>query len=79
MPSPGVKCFQVQDQFPDKPDQVHKLVEGLTKYNKLIDFTRRQKKCQFETVMAEMANDPAIRELCSVLSEEFTEAENDGL
>jgi len=29
--------------------------------------------------MAEMANDPAIREVCSVLSEEFTEAENDGL
>ena len=29
--------------------------------------------------MAEMANDPAIREVCSVLSQEFTEAENDGL
>jgi len=45
----------------------------------LIDFTKRQKKYLFETAMAEMANDPAIREVCSVLSEEFTEAENDGL
>ncbi len=45
----------------------------------LIEFTRRQKKKQFETAMAEMAHDPAIREVCSALSEEFTEAENDGL
>jgi hypothetical protein len=45
----------------------------------LIDFTKRQKKYLFETAMAEMANDPAIREVCSVLSEEFTGAENDGL
>ena len=45
----------------------------------LIDFTKRQKKYLFETAMAEMANDPAIQEVCSVLSEEFTEAENDGL
>ena len=45
----------------------------------LIDFTKRQKKYLFETAMAEMANDPAIRKVCSVLSEEFTEAENDGL
>jgi len=45
----------------------------------LIDFTRRQKKYQFETAMAEMANDPAIQEVCSVLSEEFAETENDGL
>ena len=45
----------------------------------LIDFTKRQKKYQFETAMAEMADDPAIRKECSVLSEEFTVAENDGL
>jgi hypothetical protein len=45
----------------------------------LIDFIKRQKKYLFETAMAEMANDLAIREVCSVLSEEFTEAENDGL
>ncbi len=45
----------------------------------LIDFTQRQKKYLFETAMAEMANDPSIREVCSDLSEEFTEAENDGL
>ena len=45
----------------------------------LIDFTRRQKKYQFEIAMAEMANDPAIREVCSVLAKEFMEAENDGL
>jgi len=29
--------------------------------------------------MAEMADDPAIREVCSDLSREFKEAENDGL
>ena len=45
----------------------------------LIDFTKRQKKYLFETAMAEMANDPAIREVCSVLAEEFMETENDGL
>jgi len=59
---------------PELRDNFNRLVTFI-----LIDFTRRQKKCQFETVMAEMANDPAIREVCSVLSEEFTEAENDGL
>lgn len=59
---------------PDLRDNFNRLVTFI-----LIDFTRRQKKYQFETAMAEMANDPAIREMCSVLAEEFTEAENDGL
>ena len=59
---------------PELRDNFNRLVTFI-----LIDFTRRQKKYQFETAMAKMANDPAIREVCSVLSEEFTEAENDGL
>ena len=59
---------------PELRDNFNRLVTFI-----LIDFTRRQKKYQFETAMAKMANDPAIREACSVLSEEFTEAENDGL
>jgi hypothetical protein len=53
-------------------------------FNRLVtfilnDFTKRQKKYLFETAMAEMANDPAIREVCSVLSGESTETESDGL
>ena len=59
---------------PELRDNFNRLVTFI-----LIDFTRRQKKYQFETAMAGMANDPAIREMCSFLSEEFTEAENDGL
>jgi len=59
---------------PELRDNFNRLVTFI-----LIDFTKRQKKCQFETAMAEMANDPAIREVCSVLSEEFTKAESDGL
>ena len=59
---------------PELRDNFNRLVTFI-----LIDFTRRQKKIQFETAMAEMANDPAIREVSSILSEEFTEAENDGL
>ena len=58
---------------PDLRDNFNRLVTFV-----LIDFTKRQKKYQFETSMAEMADDPAIREVCSVLSEEFTETENDG-
>lgn len=59
---------------PELQDNFNRLVTFI-----LIDFTKRQKKHQFETNMAEMAKDPAIREVCSVLSEEFAEAENDGL
>ncbi len=59
---------------PELRDNFNRLVTFI-----LIDFTRRQKKYQFETAMAKMANDPAIREVCSVLPEEFAEAENDGL
>jgi len=59
---------------PELRDNFNRLVTFI-----LIDFTRRQKKYQLETAMAEMANDPAIRKVCPVLSEEFTEAENDGL
>lgn len=32
----------------------------------LTDFTRRQKKYQFETAMAEMADDPSIRDMCEM-------------
>ncbi|OQY46757.1 MAG: hypothetical protein B6240_06845 [Desulfobacteraceae bacterium 4572_87] len=59
---------------PELRDNFNRLVTFI-----LIDFTKRQKKYQFETAMAEMARDPAIREVCSALSEEFTEAGNDGL
>ena len=59
---------------PELRDNFNRLVTFI-----LTDFTRRQKKYQFEAAMAEMANDPTILEACSVLSEEFTEAENDGL
>ncbi len=59
---------------PELRDNFNRLVTFI-----LIDFTKRQKKYQFEIAMAEMANDPAIREACSVLSDEFTGAENDGL
>ena len=59
---------------PELRDNFNRLVTFI-----LTDFTRRQKECQFETAVAEMANDPAIRKVCSVLSEEFAEAENDGL
>jgi len=59
---------------PELRDNFNRLVTFI-----LIDFTRRQKKCQFEKAMAEMADDPAVRELCSTLSGEFREAENDGL
>jgi len=59
---------------PELRDNFNRLVTLI-----LIDFIKRQKKCQFETSMAEMANDPAIKEVCSVLAEEFMEAENDGL
>jgi len=45
----------------------------------LTDFTKRQKEYQFEAAMSEMAIDPAIRKVCSVLSEEFMGAEDDGL
>jgi len=59
---------------PELRDNFNRLVTFI-----LMDFTRRQKMHQFERDMAEMANDPAIREVCSVLSREFTEAESDGL
>jgi len=59
---------------PELRDNFNRLVNFI-----LIDFTKRQKKYQFEIAMAQMANDPEIREVCSALSEEFTEAENDGL
>ena len=59
---------------PELRDNFNRLVTFI-----LIDFTRRQKRYQFETAMAEMADDPAIREMSSVLSEAFTETENDGL
>jgi len=59
---------------PELRDNFNRLVTFI-----LNDFTKRQKKYQFETAMAEMANDPAIREVCIVLSEEFTAAESDGL
>ena len=59
---------------PELRDNFNRLVTFI-----LIDFTKRQKKYQFETAMAEMADDPAIRKVCSVLSKEFAEAENDGL
>ena len=49
---------------PELRDNFNRLVTFI-----LIDFTRRQKKYQFERAMAEMASDPAIRDLCSVLSE----------
>mgnify|MGYP006995588217 FL=1 len=56
---------------PELRDNFNRLVTFI-----LIDFTKRQKKYQFETAMAEMASDPAIREVCSDLSEEFTEKES---
>jgi len=59
---------------PELRDNFNRLVTYI-----LIDFIKRQKKYQFETAMAEMADDPAIREVCSDLSREFKEAENDGL
>ncbi len=59
---------------PELRDNFNRLVTFI-----LIDFTRRQKKYQFETAMAEMAEDAAIREACSVLSDEFMETETDGL
>ena len=59
---------------PEFRDNFNRLVTFI-----LIDFTRRQKKYQFEAAMAEMANDTAIREVSAALSEEFTETENDGL
>jgi hypothetical protein len=59
---------------PELRDNFNRLVTFI-----LIDFTRRQKKYQFETAMVEMADDPAIRKVCSVMSEEFMVAENDGL
>ena len=59
---------------PEFRDNFNRLVTFI-----LIDFTRRQKKYQFEAAMAEMANDMAIREVSAALSEDFTEAENDGL
>ncbi len=59
---------------PELRDNFNRLVTFI-----LVDFTRRQKKHRFETAMAEMADDPAMREVCSVLSQEFAEAGNDGL
>jgi len=59
---------------PELHDNFNRLVTFI-----LVDFTKRQKKYQFETAMAEMAKDPAIREICSVLCEEFKGAEDDGL
>ena len=59
---------------PELRDNFNRLVTFI-----LMDFTRRQKKYQFEAAMAEMANDPAIQEVSAGLSEEFTETENDGL
>ncbi len=59
---------------PELRDNFNRLVTFI-----LIDFTRRQKKYQFEKAMVEMGDDPAIRKVCSVLSEEFMVAENDGL
>jgi hypothetical protein len=59
---------------PELRDNFNRLVTFI-----LADFTKRQKKYQFEIAMAEMANDPAIQEACSALSEEFRGSENDGL
>lgn len=59
---------------PELRDNFNRLVTFI-----LVDFTKRQKAYQFETAMAQMAMDPAIREACSVLSDEFMGAENDGL
>ena len=59
---------------PELRDNFNRLVTFI-----LMDFTRRQKRHQFETDMTEMANDSDIRNVCSVISNEFTETENDGL
>ena len=53
---------------PELRDNFNRLVTFI-----LMDFTRRQKKYQFEAAMAEMANDSAIQEVSAGLSEEFTE------
>ncbi len=45
----------------------------------LQDFVTQRKKRSFEKSMAEMADDPAIRKECAVLSKEFVIAEADGL
>jgi len=45
----------------------------------LQDFVTQRKKRSFEESMAQMADDPAIRKECAVLSEEFVIAEGDGL
>ena len=45
----------------------------------LQDFVTQRKKLSFEKSMAEMADDPAIRTECAVLSKEFVIAEADGL
>jgi hypothetical protein len=44
----------------------------------LTDFSKRQKMERLEMAMAEMASDPAIRKVCQVISQEFTETEDDG-
>lgn len=59
---------------PELRDNFNRLVTSV-----LTDYTKRQKKYQFEAAMAEMAGDPAIGEACSVLSEELAETETDGL
>jgi hypothetical protein len=45
----------------------------------LQDFVTQRKKRSFEEAMAEMADDPAIRTECAILSKEFVIAETDGL
>jgi len=59
---------------PELRDNFNRLVTFI-----LVDFTKRQKAYQFETAMAQMARDPAIQEVCYELSQEFMEAEDDGL
>ena len=45
----------------------------------LQDFVTQRKKRSFEESMAQMADDPAIRTECAILSKEFVIAEADGL
>ena len=45
----------------------------------LREFTERRRAQAFEEAMAKMASDPGIQKECAAISQEFAEAEADGL
>jgi metal-responsive CopG/Arc/MetJ family transcriptional regulator len=70
----------------DLVDEVQALAppELRENFNRLVivalsDFSRKRRNEKLEKAMAEMASDPAIREECDTITEEFTETENDGI